>query len=77
MEKYVTHRLSTAIGIFLMMSSMFWLAQPSWCFHADGTPRPFGGQPDATLFPAWYCIIVMAIVSYIFMVWVRTGHALT
>lgn len=73
MERLVNHRLATATGIFLMLSSLFWVAQPAWCFFPDGSARPFGGGPDATLFPAWWVILVLAIVSYVVMVWVRTG----
>jgi hypothetical protein len=48
--------------------------QPGWCFHLDGTPRAFGGGGgDNTLFPAWWVILILAIASYVLMIWVRTG----
>lgn len=74
MDGLLSHRLATASGIFLILSSLFWVWQPSWCFFPDGSPRPFGGGSDATLWPAWFVILCLAISSYVVMIWVRTGR---
>jgi hypothetical protein len=57
--------------IYLFLVSAFLYARPGVAFDRDGTLRPFGtGGKHATVFPLWYWVFAMAVVSYLAVVWV-------
>ena len=60
---------------FFLMSAFIW-AQPSIAFGREGRIRPFGTQDrDATVFPLWWWIFVVAVVSYLTVVAVNGFRA--
>lgn len=59
----------TAIGIYLILVSLFFSIKPSISFTPDGSVRPFGSSNgNMTLFPVWYWMMIFAIVSYLFVI---------
>ena len=64
----------TAVGIYLILVSVFWWWRPSIAFFPDGNVKPFGGSGDgSTLFPVWWFTNVFSMASYIAMIYVRHG----
>jgi quinol-cytochrome oxidoreductase complex cytochrome b subunit len=62
----------TAIGIYLILVSIFWFVKPGIAFNQDGSVRPFGSSNgNMTIFPVWYFMIIFAIVSYLYVVKTR------
>jgi hypothetical protein len=65
MEK--NHRL-LMVTIYLFLMAAFIYAQPSIAFGREGRIRPFGTQDkEATVFPLWWWIFIMAVTSYCIM----------
>ena len=59
------------VVIYLFLVSAFLYVRPGVAFDQDGSPRPFGtGGKHATVFPLWYWVFAMAVVSYLAVVWV-------
>ncbi len=60
---------------FFLMAAFIW-AQPSVAFGREGRIRPFGTQNrEATVFPLWWWIFVIAVVSYLTVVAVNGFRA--
>jgi hypothetical protein len=53
------------VTIYLFLMSAFLYVKPSIAFGREGRVRPFGTQDkEATVFPLWWWIFVIAVVSY-------------
>lgn len=53
------------ITVYLFLMAAFLYAQPDIAFGREGRIRPFGTQEkDATIFPLWWWVFVIAVVSY-------------
>lgn len=53
------------VTIYLFLMAAFLYAQPEIAFGREGRIRPFGTQEkDATVFPVWWWVFVIAVVSY-------------
>jgi hypothetical protein len=53
------------VTIYLFLMAAFLYAQPEVAFGREGRIRPFGTQEkDATVFPVWWWVFVIAVVSY-------------
>jgi hypothetical protein len=53
------------ITIYLYLMALFLYIKPSIAFGREGRIRPFGvTDKDATIFPFWWWIFVIAVVSY-------------
>jgi hypothetical protein len=53
------------VTIYLFLMSAFLYVKPSIAFGREGRVRPFGTQDkEATIFPLWWWIFVIAVVSY-------------
>jgi hypothetical protein len=62
-----------AIGIYLILASLFWIWRPAVAFTDRGGIRPFGsGHPMSTLAPVWLWTFIFAIVAYLGMVFLRS-----
>lgn len=49
--------------LFLMAALLY--VQPNFVFGREGRIRPFGvTEKEATIFPLWYMVFVIAVVSY-------------
>ena len=58
------------LTIYLFVVSAFLYLRPSVAFDQDGNPRPFGtGNRKATVFPVWWWMFVMAVTSYLSVVY--------
>ena len=54
------------ITIYLFLIAAFISARPAVAFGKDGQIRPFGtGRKDSTVFPLWWWVFVLAVVSYL------------
>jgi hypothetical protein len=60
----------TMVTIYLLLVAAFLYVRPGVAFGKDGQIRPFGtGQSDSTVFPLWWWVFVLAVVSYLLVVW--------
>jgi hypothetical protein len=60
------HKLSVAILIFLTLFSIIHITKPGLIYNPDGGFRPFGiGYQHKTVIPIWVVAIVLAILSYL------------
>ena len=60
-----TNRRVWMVTLYLFLISAFLYVKPSVAFGREGRIRPFGTQDkEATLFPLWWWIFVLAVVSY-------------
>lgn len=59
------------VTTYLLLVAAFLYARPAVAFGKDGQIRPFGtGQKDSTVFPLWWWVFVLAVVSYLAVVWI-------
>lgn len=60
------HPTSVAILIFIAIFSLFQYYSPSFLYNKDGSIRHFGlGYKSKTIIPIWLLAIVLAILSYL------------
>ena len=53
------------VTIYLFLMAAFLYLQPDIAFGREGRIRPFGTQEkEATIFPVWWWVFVIAVVSY-------------
>jgi hypothetical protein len=53
------------VTIYLFLMAAFLYVQPDIAFGREGRIRPFGTQEkEATIFPVWWWVFVIAVVSY-------------
>lgn len=58
------HRV-TMVTIYLFLMALFLYLKPSVAFGREGRVRPFGtADRDSTIFPLWWFVFVIAVVSY-------------
>lgn len=64
----MNHRV-LMVTVYLFLISAFLAVQPTIAFGREGRVRPFGTQDkEATVFPLWWWIFIMAVVSYLIVV---------
>jgi len=60
------HKLSISIILFLILFSIIHLSKPTMLYNDDGSFREFGvGYRHKTVIPIWGVSIVIAIFSYL------------
>jgi hypothetical protein len=53
------------VTVYLFFMAAFLYLQPDIAFGREGRVRPFGTQEkEATVFPLWWWVFVIAVVSY-------------
>lgn len=53
------------VSIYLFLMAAFLYVQPDIAFGREGRIRPFGvTEKEATIFPVWYWVFVIAVVAY-------------
>lgn len=58
------------VTIYLFLMAAFLYIKPSIAFGREGRIRPFGTQDkEATIFPLWLWVFVIAVVSYCVMIY--------
>jgi hypothetical protein len=66
MEKNVRVLMVT---VYLFLMAAFLYLQPDIAFGREGRIRPFGTHSrEATVFPLWWWVFVIAVVSYVSVV---------
>jgi len=61
---------SFSIIIFIILYTIVLLFKPAFIFKKDGNLRNFGiGFRDKTVIPAWLLAIILAIMSYFFVLY--------
>lgn len=61
---------SFSIIIFIILYTIVLLFKPAFIFKKDGNLRNFGiGFRDRTVIPAWLLAIILAIMSYLFVLY--------
>jgi uncharacterized membrane protein YidH (DUF202 family) len=64
------HKLSIAIIIFLILFSIIHLTKPTMLYNENGSFRQFGvGYRHKTVVPIWGVSIVIAIFSYLAVIY--------
>jgi len=64
------HKLSISILIFLILFSIIHMTKPTMLYNDDGSFRQFGvGYRHKTVIPIWSVSIVIAIFSYLFVMY--------
>ena len=64
------HKLSIAIIIFLILFSIIHMTKPTMLYNDDGSFRQFGvGYRHKTVIPIWSVSMVIAIFSYLFVMY--------
>jgi hypothetical protein len=60
------HRLTIAIAIFMVIFIAINMIKPAILYKRDGTLRQFGiGSSQKTIVPIWLATILLAVFSYI------------
>ena len=63
---------SLSILLFIILFGIMAYVKPSFVFHKDGTVRQFGiGYKNKTVIPIWLIVIVMAYLSYLFLLYLQ------
>jgi|UniRef100_A0A6C0EL36 hypothetical protein len=64
------HKLSFSIALFLIFMGIIHWVRPGFIYDERGRFRPFGlGYKKCTVFPIWLVTIVLAIFSYLLVLW--------
>jgi len=67
------HKLTFAILLYALLLWSIHLWQPAFIYDAQGAFRPFGvGYQNKTVVPIWLVCILLAILSYLAILWVVT-----
>jgi len=62
-----------SIILFVALYAMLYMLKPNFMFNTDGSLRDFGvGYKRKTIMPAWLAAIVLAILSYFFVLYYLT-----
>ena len=57
------------VTVYLFLIAGFLYTQPTIAFGREGRIRPFGTQEkESTVFPLWWWVFVIAVVSYLITV---------
>ena len=68
------HKINFAILIFLIVFTMIHIYKPPLMYNEDGGFRPFGiGYRHKTVIPIWIASIVVAIFSYLAVLYYTGG----
>jgi hypothetical protein len=65
------HYLS--ITLFLIIFSFIVMTKPALIYNKDGSFKQFGvGYQNKTVIPMWFCVILLAILSYLSVLYLIT-----
>ena len=69
-----SNKVQYSIWLFIIVFVAIYYYKPSAIFNSDGLVRPFGfGYKNKTIVPIWLVSIILAIFSYLFILYI-TGH---
>ena len=64
------NKLNIAIGIFIVLFTIIHITKPVFIYNNDGGFRQFGvGYKHKTVIPIWLVAIILAILSYLFVLY--------
>jgi hypothetical protein len=64
---------SLSILLFIILFGLMVYIKPTCVFNKDGTMRQFGiGYKNKTVIPIWLIVIIMAYMSYLFLLYLNT-----
>ena len=64
------NKLNIAIGIFIILFTIIHITKPVFIYNNDGGFRQFGvGYKHKTVIPIWLVAIILAILSYLFVLY--------
>jgi hypothetical protein len=64
------HVVLVTIVIFLFLFSLIIITKPGFIFNKNGSLKDFGlGYKNKTVLPVWLVIIILAILSYFFVLY--------
>jgi len=68
---YVRQNITTiSIAIFIFIFALLNYFKPGFLYKKDGSLREFGlGYKNKTVIPLWFLTIIIAIVSYLFVLY--------
>ena len=58
-----------AVTIYLFLMAGFLYLKPAIAFGREGRVRPFGTAREATVFPLWWWVFIISVVSYMLTVY--------
>lgn len=66
---YIKNNIISISSIILTLCVvLIYKNQPNFIYNKDGSYKDFGlGKRSKTVFPIWFCILVMAIMIYTFL----------
>mgnify|MGYP007017534329 CR=1 FL=1 len=63
---------SMSILLFMILFGIMVYLKPNFIFNKDGTMRQFGiGYRNKTVIPIWLIVIIMAYLSYLFLLYLQ------
>lgn len=66
------HITSMSILLFMVLFGIMVYLKPNFVFNKDGTMRQFGiGYRNKTVIPIWLIVIIMAYLSYLFLLYLQ------
>jgi hypothetical protein len=66
------HKINFAILLFLILFGLTHYLKPGFIYNKEGGFRPFGlGYRHKTVIPIWLIVIVMAYLSYLFLLYLQ------
>lgn len=66
------------VTIYLFLMAAFLYVQPDIAFGREGRIRPFGvTEKEATVFPVWWWVFVVAVVSYMITFFIVKSQVLS
>lgn len=64
------NKLNIAIGIFIVLFTIIHITKPVFIYNNEGGFRQFGvGYKHKTVIPIWLVAIILAILSYLFVLY--------
>uniref|UniRef100_A0A6C0AYZ8 Uncharacterized protein n=1 Tax=viral metagenome TaxID=1070528 RepID=A0A6C0AYZ8_9ZZZZ len=67
------NNITIAILLFLIIFIIFVKLKPHFLFNRNGSIRNFGlGKSSCSILPIWLLVIIIAIVSYLFVLYYLT-----
>lgn len=68
------YKMQFAIFIFIFMFGAYHTVKPAISYSENGSFRPFGvGYKHKTVVPAWLVAICMALLSYVFVLFILSS----
>lgn len=74
LRQYIRRNIpSVSIILFIILFCLVQLVKPAFLYENDGSLRQFGlGTRKKTILPIWFCTLLLAIFSYLFVLYYLT-----